>query len=313
MARWGGLSAPLTVLSSAGLLLLGAVIGAALSGGLLAGRGAPGGKGGGLAGDDPGGVNHVAMNGLVSTSDVGASSPFVTPPTPESPPMAPPAGAGVGVLSLPPTIRRLHINIGPNTSPLIPPADKDVAVLAVEAQLEVASHLREQVARRYPDRFFVIPAALAGEEAIGFGSLGVHNKKGQSSSLAPVTAPKKWAAADSGEDRIGRGVEFVPILSLGRLLGAVPAGVDIPLLKTDTQGFDYSVITSASRPTLRRVRTVVAEVYRKGHSAYDLPPGVSNDLDRDWVPHMTRMGYRLVNTSGQGSETDATFERLGPP
>lgn len=144
----------------------------------------------------------------------------------------PAAGA---LLSFPPTIRRLHINVGPNYSPITPPGDDPAAgVLAVEAQLEVASVLRERFARAHADRFFVISAALAGEQHVGFRSLNMYNHKGQSSSLAVAKADRPWSA-DGKETRIGRGVEFVPVLSLGRLLHAIPADISIPLLKTDTQ------------------------------------------------------------------------------
>jgi len=226
---------------------------------------------------------------------------------------APPAGAAF--LNLPPAIRRLHINVGPNTSPLVPPpGDPSTGVLAVEAQLAIAARLRDSHARRYPDRFFVIPAALAGEGGVGFGSLSVYNKDGQSSSLAVTADTAKFAAARSGgtSGAIGRGVEFVPVLTLPRLLAAVPPRVAIPLLKTDTQGFDFAVVAAADRATLRRVHTVVAEVYRRAGD-YVLPAGVSNDLHADWVPHMRAMGYRLLNVTGLGGEGDATFERIGEP
>lgn len=104
----------------------------------------------------------------------------------------------------------------------------------MEAQLEVASVLRERFARAHADRFFVISAALAGEQHVGFRSLNMYNHKGQSSSLAVAKADRPWSA-DGKETRIGRGVEFVPVLSLGRLLHAIPADISIPLLKTDTQ------------------------------------------------------------------------------
>lgn len=144
----------------------------------------------------------------------------------------PNAGA---LLIFPPTIRRLHINVGPNYTPVAPPEDDSAAgVLAVEAQLEVASALRERLARAHPDRFFIISAALAGEDQVGFRALNVYNHGGESSSLAVAKADRPWSAKGN-ETRIGRGVEFVPVLTLGRLLSAIPADLSIPLLKTDTQ------------------------------------------------------------------------------
>lgn len=309
----GGRSPAVLVVAGGGLLLLGAAVGRLLPADV--GRRSAGSWGGAPVaapplGSDVGGGRElaVAAAAAVGAPDAGGDAAAAAA-------VADGRGGsgGGGTLDLPPTIRRLHINVGPNTTPLLPPdADAATAVLAVEAQLEIASHLRERVARRYPDRFFVIPAALAGDAQAGVASLRVYNKAGQSASLAAVRDAAKWAAADAGEDRIGRGVEFVPVLSLERLLAAVPPHVDIPLLKTDTQGFDFTVIRSASRPALRRVARVMAEVYR-GQGTYALPEGVSNDLEQDWIPHMRRMGYRLVNTSSEAQESDAIFERVGRP
>jgi len=137
-------------------------------------------------------------------------------------------------LNLPPAIQRLHINVGPNTSPLVPPpGDPSTSVLAVEAQLAVAARLRDAHARRHPDRFYVIPAALAGEAGVGFGSVSVYNTDGPSSSLAVTAGAAQFAPAPAaggrGSGAIGRGVEVVPVLTLPRLLAAVPPRVAIPL------------------------------------------------------------------------------------
>ncbi|GAB0494500.1 hypothetical protein MMPV_005794 [Pyropia vietnamensis] len=219
---------------------------------------------------------------------------------------------GAGVLSFPPSVRRLQINVGPNYDPLTPPEDDpSTGVLAVEAQLHVASDLRERVARAHPDRFFVISAALAGEAHVGFQSFHMYNNGGVSSSLASATANQSWAEAGSGA-RIGRGVEFVPVLTLGRLLKAIPPHVTIPLLKTDTQGFDFTIIKSADRAALRRVDRVMAEVYQNS-TYYNLPDGVVNDLS-EWVPHMERMGFQLtVPPHWNSGEGDAHFDRIGDP
>lgn len=301
------------VILGCGLVLPGAAFGRLLPANI---GGLPGGGGGGrLAvvplslppqGDADGG------SGLAAAAVAGASDAGDEPAAAA----AGDGGCGGGdssgaTLNLPPAIRRLHINFGPNTSPLLPPAGEPAtAVLAVEAQLEIASRLRETVARRHHDRFFVIPAALAGEARTGFASLRMYNKAGQSGRLAANRETAKWAAADAGLDRIGRGIEFVPVLSLKRLLSAVLRDVEIPLLKTDTQGYDFTVIRSASRTALRRVGRVMAEMYR-GQGPYALPEGVSNDLDRDWIPHMRAMGYRLVSTSSEQRESDTIFERVG--
>lgn len=228
-------------------------------------------------------------------------------------PPAPPTGAAAAaVLRFPPALARVRINVGPNHDPLTPPADDPTAgVLAVEAQLGVAAALRRRLGRAHPHRFFVIAAALAGEPHVGFRSLHVYNRGGESSSLAAARPDRPWAAVGA-DRRLGGGVEFVPVLTLGRLLRAIPAGVAIPLLKIDAQGFDLTIIKSADRSALRRVDRVMAEVYENNKN-YQLPDGVVNDLHA-WVPHMARMGFALVNVSlPGGGEGDAFFDRVGDP
>lgn len=153
-----------------------------------------------------------------------------------APPPAPPTGAAAAaVLRFPPALSRLRINVGPNHDPLTPPADDPAAgVLAVEAQLGVAAALRRRLGGAHPRRFFVIAAALAGEPHVGFRSLHVYNRRGESSSLAVAQRGRPWAAVGA-DRRPGGGVEFVPVLTLGRLLRAIPPSVAIPLLKIDTQ------------------------------------------------------------------------------
>jgi len=215
-------------------------------------------------------------------------------------------------LEFPTAIQHLHINVGPNLSPILPPADDPAtAVLAVEAQLGVAATLASREGVAYPGRFFVIPAALAGGAAAGgFATFRHYNDDGQSSSLSPARDAADWAAKDARRNRTVGVVSHVPVLSLARLLDALPPSVTVPLLKTDAQGWDLSIIQSAGR-SLRRAERIMAEVFR-GDILYDLPPGVTNDLDKGWVPYMRSLNYTLAK-AGPGKYTDAVFERVGEP
>ncbi|KAK1863154.1 hypothetical protein I4F81_005716 [Pyropia yezoensis] len=186
------------------------------------------------------------------------------------------------------------------------------AVLAVEAQPAVAAELTRTVAPRFPGRFFVIAAALAGEAAAGFTSLRVYNELGMSSSLAPARDAAKWAALDAAAGRPVTPFVHTPVLSLRALLDALPPDVDVPVLQTDAQGYDFVIVRGAGG-SLRRARRVRAEVFRGNPEGvlYHLPAGVSNDFDHDWVPYMAAAGYRLVEAPRDKAWGDATWERVG--
>lgn len=219
-------------------------------------------------------------------------------------------------------MNRLHINIGPNTSPIIPPSDdKEVAVLAIEANIGIANHLREMFQKqRHVSRFFVINCAIAGAPMAGHISTFHHyNKGGMSSSLAEVRTNSKGKVPGFADrkrfdpsDNFGpgpAGMDYVPVLSLEALLSAVPPHVSIPLLKTDTQGFDFAVIKSASPKSLRRVKKIITETYLTGieRTRYQ---NVHNDLKKDWIPYMKEVGFELSNPSNRENiEYDAVWIR----
>ena len=61
------------------------------------------------------------------------------------------------------------------------------------------------------------------------------------------------------------------------------------LIKTDIQGADFETIQSAGEG-IRAVGWLVTEVAVDNVRSYQ---NVENDLCRDWVPHMTKMRYKL--------------------
>lgn len=214
---------------------------------------------------------------------------------------------------------RLHINIGANLNPILPPKEDDsVAVLAVEANIGIASHLREKYQKvDFPHRFFVLPCAMAGADRAGsVSTFHFYNVVGVSSSLS--RAGKGAEAADwtnhtkfDPTSKYGPGpaaMDYVPVLSLEALLRAVPTDIHIPYLKIDTQGFDFNVIKGASLSQLRRIRRIMSETYllRIGARRYEIN---ENDL-KDWIPYMRKAGYVLTNPppEGKGGEYDAIWE-----
>lgn len=217
---------------------------------------------------------------------------------------------------------RLHINIGPNVSPIVPPEnDKSVAVLVVEPNIGVAHYLREEYQKkRYVSRFFVINAAIAGPPHTGrFLTFNHYNVDGASSSLSSALEdargrPQSFANRKSFDPSAHygpgpAGVDFVPVLPLEALLRAVPSDVDIPYLKTDTQGFDLEVVKSASVKSLRRVGKIMSETYLPGIAKVRYR-NVRNELGRDWIPYMKKVGFGLTNpTNREMDEYDAVWVR----
>lgn len=222
-------------------------------------------------------------------------------------------------LSFPPAIRKLTIDIGPNTSPLLPPDDDPShGVLSVEANLGICNWLRQEYqVRNHSGRFFIVNTAVSGGElAYSLAAFNFYNSDGRSSSLSAAAANDTWAdreVFDPSRKKYGpgeHGADFVTVLPLETLLQAIPSAVEIMLLKIDTQGHDFSVITSARVETVRRTLAVKAETYLP-ESAGKFYRGVSNDLFKDWIPYMKSIGFELYGAqpTRRKGEFDAVFNR----
>lgn len=232
-------------------------------------------------------------------------------------------------LDLPIDIKELHIDIGPNFSPMTPPRDQpQTAMLSVEPNIGIANYLRETYQKNssYAGRFFTLCAAISGKPLSGrVASFRHYNDFGQSSSLSKVLNASlkdksygrsvSWShpsrTATNRPDGPGpSGIDFVPVLSLGNLLMAVPSHVSIPLLKTDAQGHDLNIIKSSPIGVLRRVDRIRSEVYL-GNIKELRYQGVNNDLE-DWRVYMRKAGYKLMDDAptGKSREWDATWVRI---
>lgn len=211
----------------------------------------------------------------------------------------------------------MHINIGPNLSPLLPPEDKSVVVLAIEANTAIANRLREDYQKRYPNRFFVINVAVSGPPLAGsIGKFTFYNSGGQSSSLSKAVINSSWADTEkfNPESYVGPGAagfDFVAVLSLQSILSAIPNNIVIDVLKTDTQGHDFAVIRSAVPAQLRRVRRIITETYLNGMGKHRYK-GVTNDLEKDWIPYMSSNGFFLSNPPDKNKmmEYDALWKQV---
>lgn len=189
---------------------------------------------------------------------------------------------------------RLMINVGPNTSPLTPPKDKSVGVLVVEPNTAIASYLKTKMQASYPKQFFIVNSALSNSPIAGsFANFYFYNKNGLSSSLSQAIRPTWNSQKDYDSSFRSSGIDIVPVLSLGTLLNSIPHNISISLLKTDTQGHDFAVVQSASTEQLKRIEKIVSETYLADHR--DTYETVENDLEKDWIPFMQSIGFRLSN------------------
>jgi hypothetical protein len=196
-----------------------------------------------------------------------------------------PHGHPLGKLTFPPDIDRLVINVGSNRNPPMP-VMPGMAVIAVEPVLQTALQIPVH------PRLYVITAAISSTE--GFTQFNIYNQFSESGSLAQIaniTPGAWWANVPEGYPPSA----FVPVLTLGRLLEAVPDHLRIVMLKTDMQSFDFTAVSAAPRRLLQRVETIYSEVYCFGYEFYKGSP--SNDMV-DWLPFMTDLGFVNVDAEG---------------
>ena len=210
-----------------------------------------------------------------------------------------------------PEVSRVWINIGSHKDPPLPaagsPEEAVTAVVAVEPIVQTAMRINGSA------RGHVHVVAAAVSDAAGFSSMETFNS-GASSSLGEPQPGRWWAQPGAEHRTFGMPrFAFVPVLSLEMLLRAVPEELDIALLKTDMQGHDHRAVAAAGRAAIRRVRRLVTEVYCGGFVEYG---GARNALEREWLPHMARMGFALDAGAlapcppGHVGEADAVWLRV---
>lgn len=195
-------------------------------------------------------------------------------------------------------------------------------MLAIEPNVGVANYLRETFQKRlYPRNFFVLNCAVSSPPLAGrVATFHYYNDAGMSSSLSRATqAARKqedWArVTDSNMLRSAYGpgaggMDFVAVVSLQTVLDAVPDGVNVEFLKTDTQGHDLAVVKSARPETLRRVGKLMMELYAGDSIGAVRYEGVRNSLN-EATKYLEGVGFRLTNPwRGRISEEyDAVYER----
>jgi len=177
-------------------------------------------------------------------------------------------------LSLPAGISSVIIDIGANTDPLLPRPEDTGSTLTLAFEPITFDKIRPA-----PGRLQVIRAAVS--DRAGNATMTLYNARDrmQSSSLSASTTGL------SGHGRL-----VVRTIPLAAVLDAVPPRVRIELLKIDTQGHDFSTLEATPVLTLRdRAAYLKTEVWL-GRQNY---AGVRNDLCRDFLPYLRRVGYAL--------------------
>jgi hypothetical protein len=115
------------------------------------------------------------------------------------------------------------------------------------------------------------------------------NGNGVSSSLSLPSVKSFW---NTGRESDGI-LHVVTSITLRQILHSMPNSVKrIPYLKTDIQGYDWSVINDTGAD-LRNfpVDYLYTEVYFEEVATYK---NIQNDFCRDWMPMMGKLGYELI-------------------
>lgn len=173
---------------------------------------------------------------------------------------------------------KLKIDIGANLDP-ITSGDNETIVLAIEPVVHA------KIARR--PRMIIVPAAVG--ETDGVANLTVYGSRGgmsraEASSLTPLRA--------ATSNTFLPGVQLpVPLLSARRLLSSIPKEISLVLLKTDAQNYDFKIV-QATGGALRRAVSVKNEVDLKAGAGGGY--NASNDICNDFMPLMSRQGFRLT-------------------
>ena len=206
----------------------------------------------------------------------------------------PPAASGVRGSTLAPPLdigRKVgtHVifNIGSNLDPIVPRPNDDPCTIALAFE-PIVGHL-------IPDHpaLHVVPAAVTPEGQGGWTTMNLYNKDGRSSSLSKASYGAVWNENSK--------FKVVPIISFRNILDSL-RNFEIDLILTDMQGHDFVSVSSVGKYLAERnVKRLITEVYRDNVTTYK---GAQNDLCKNWLPHMTSIGYVFEGLTAMVGETD---------
>lgn len=186
---------------------------------------------------------------------------------------------------------RVIFNIGSNLDPIVPRPNDDPCTIALAFE-PIVGHL-------IPDHpaLHVITAAVTPEGHGGWTTMNLYNKDGRSSSLSKASYGANWNNNSK--------LKVVPTISFRNILDSL-RNFEIDLILTDMQGHDFvSVSSVGSYLAERAVKRLVTEVYKDNITTYK---GAHNDLCRDWLPHMTSIGYVFEGLTTMVGETGTLLD-----
>jgi FkbM family methyltransferase len=191
------------------------------------------------------------------------------------------------VLPIHPNKTKVWIDVGTNVDPIVAP-NKNVYMILIEPQPRLAAWNEEA----FPDPGQVACVWSAISETQGTVTLNVYEEYGKASSLSTVQDPARYKKANS---------LAVPSHSLKDVLHMVPKHIEIEMLKTDVQGFDFMALKSAG-DELKRVKLITSELtgMRK-----DLDYNEYKNVQNDWQSvskYLEGLGFKRMACGPQNCQ-----------
>lgn len=194
-------------------------------------------------------------------------------------------------IKVPPTVRRVWINIGAHFSPIVT-NDPEVFTLLVDPLDQSAYKIRKH---------------FANQRNVAFIQAGITDYKGlvqfETHNSVFTSVLKSQGAQEQAFPSL-----TVTALTLADLLDALPAPFNkecsIEFLKTDTQGYDLTILKGAGL-SIARVQAIASEVYEDGSKPlYD----GSHNFRKEFTEYMDSVGFRLQGQCTTGFKKDGAHE-----
>ena len=192
-------------------------------------------------------------------------------------------------------VTSLVVNVGSNVDPILPKQSDGPCAISIAFEPVVPERIKQH------PQLHVVPAAVSNHD--GLSVMHLYNTQGASSSLSQAAGKQAWNSSKRRRD--GR-KKVVPLVSFKTLFESIPPDIPINYIRTDMQGHDFLAFVSAGDlPAKRGVKFLETETHPDETVQYK---GAHNDLCRDWLPHMTRIGYVLEGARDDYNKRYPEFE-----
>lgn len=187
------------------------------------------------------------------------------------------------------------LNIGSNLDPIVPRPMDDPCTVSLAFEPIVGHQIPPHPA------LHVIHAAVSYEG--GWSAMNLYNKDGRSSSLNKASHQAAWSNQNRWNKKSH--IQIVPTISFRTILESLQH-YDIQMILTDMQGHDFKSVSSVGDYLAQvGVRRLVTEVYKDNVSSYK---DAHNDLCRDWLPHMTSIGYVFEGLTNMRGDVETLLD-----